>query len=198
MIEFLAGTLEFKEPTRAVINVQGVGYEVFISVQTFDTLPELRADVMLFTHLHVREDAMLLYGFAETSERSAFRLLMSVSGVGAKVALAVLSGASVAQLAEYVGSGNISALTSIPGIGKKTAERIIVELRDKLGKEISAVGEGSAGKGDARSEALLALLALGYPQKNAENALNKAFSDDETDKNDVSGLIKLALRLLTR
>jgi len=198
VIEFLSGTLAAKEPVRAVIDVQGIGYEVFISLHTYEMLPEAGAPVQLFTHLHVREDAMLLYGFAGREERFAFRMLMSVSGIGVKVALAVLSGASVADLAQYIGSSNIGALTSIPGIGKKTAERMIVELRDKLGKEFSGLEHASSGKADVQSEALLALVSLGYTQQAAQNVIKKALTNSPEQISDVGALIKSALRLLAR
>jgi Holliday junction DNA helicase RuvA len=197
MIEYLAGTLASKEPTRAVIETQGIGYEVFISLQTFDTLPDTGAPVKLFTYLYVREDAMLLYGFASQAERSAFRLLLGVSGVGAKVAMAVLSGASVDELEGHITSGRVGALQSIPGIGKKTAERIVVELRDKLGKAILHGETVISAPGDVRTEAVLALVALGYSTQNAENGVRKAISRGEFEKNDVGALIKSALRALS-
>jgi holliday junction DNA helicase RuvA len=198
MIEFLSGNLVVKEPVRAVINVQGIGYEVFISLHTFDSLGDIGIEATLFTHLHVREDAMLLYGFASAEERSAFRMLIAVSGIGAKVAMAILSGLTVKDLGESIAHGNVATLTSIPGIGKKTAERLVLELRDKFGKGISASDSGPSGLGDIRSEAMLALSSLGYSQQAAEKAIMKAISEDETTKNELSALIKLALRLLTK
>ncbi len=132
MIARLAGTLVEKSPTGSIVDVHGVGYQLLHSLGTFEDLPDVGTPVTLLTHLHVREDALQLYGFARADERSAFELLLSVSGVGPKVALAVLSGLSPGAFARAVADENLAALTRVAGVGKKTAERIVVDLRDRL------------------------------------------------------------------
>jgi Holliday junction DNA helicase RuvA len=197
MIDSLRGRLLHKEPMAVTIDVQGVGYAVAISLQTYEKLPAEGEELMLLTHLHVREDAMLLFGFLHENERSLFRLLQGVSGIGAKTALNVLSKCGASDLREYVATGNVSALTSIPGIGKKTAERLVVELRDKIdrGGETTTGGDGAAS--DPRGEAIMALLALGYSRPVAEKAVLKALHKAEPSEQNTSGLIRLALRELS-
>ena len=138
MIGRLTGTLLEKNPPQILLDVQGVGYEVDVPMSTFYNLPDLGARVTLHTHLVVREDAHLLYGFLTENERRAFRLLTRISGIGAKMALAVLSGLSVAELAQAVTMQESGRLTKIPGIGKKTAERILLEMKDKLGADLTS------------------------------------------------------------
>src|SRR6266498_5837918 len=139
MIGRLAGTLLEKNPPQIVVDAGGVGYEVEVPMSTFYNLPASGERVMLLTHLVVREDAHLLYGFGSEAERRAFRQLLKISGVGARTALAVLSGLSVAELAQAVTMQDTGRLTKIPGIGKKTAERLLLELKDKLGGELTSV-----------------------------------------------------------
>lgn len=175
MIAFLRGRLEELFPGRAVLDVGGVGYEVLIPMSTFEKLPSPPSDnVKLLTYLQVREDAQVLYGFASQEERDLFALLLAhVSGVGPKLALAFLNGCSPARFREAVGASDAAALASIKGVGKKTAERVIVELRDKVGvSEAWPQAAGSAGGSRAGSgDALLALMALGYKQAEALKAL---------------------------
>ena len=172
MIGRLTGTLLEKNPPQILLDVQGVGYEVDVPMSTFYNLPDLGAKVTLHTHLVVREDAHLLYGFLTDSERRAFRLLTRISGIGAKMALAVLSGLSVAELAQAVTMQESGRLTKIPGIGKKTAERILLEMKDKLGADLtSAVGVHRAAP--ASADVLHALLALGYSDKEAVAAVKE-------------------------
>jgi len=178
MIAFLRGRLEELLPGRVVLEVGGVGYEVLVPMSTFEKLPAPPADgVKLLTYLQVREDAHILYGFATQEERDLFALLLAhVSGVGPKLALAFLNGCTPARFREAVGASDASALAAIKGVGKKTAERVIVELRDKVGvseawPQASGAGSGShAGSGDA----LLALMALGYKQAEALKAIAAA------------------------
>ena len=172
MIGRLTGILLEKNPPQILLDVQGVGYEVDVPMSTFYNLPDMGARVTLYTHLVVREDAHLLYGFLTENERRAFRLLTRISGIGAKMALAVLSGLSVAELAQAVTMQESGRLTKIPGIGKKTAERILLEMKDKLGADLtSAVGVHRAAP--ASADVLHALLALGYSDKEAVAAVKE-------------------------
>ncbi|WP_018991861.1 Holliday junction branch migration protein RuvA [Aromatoleum toluclasticum] len=198
MIGRIAGILLEKNPPQIVVDVHGVGYEVDVPMSTFYGLPATGQPVALFTHLAVREDGHFLYGFASADERAAFRQLLKVSGIGARTALAVLSGLSVMDLAQAVALQEAGRLVKIPGIGKKTAERLLLELRDKLGKALPTLGATvSAGvvaaAPDARSDILNALLALGYNEKEALGAM-KAVPEDSG----VSDGIRLALKSLSK
>ena len=166
MIGRIAGTLAEKNPPQLVVVAHGVGYEIDVPMSTFYNLPGTGERVTLFTHLVVREDAHLLYGFGSDHERRAFRQLLKISGIGARTALSVLSGLSVAELAQAVTLQESGRLTKIPGIGKKTAERLLLELKDKLGADLTtAVGVHRAPP--ASSDVLHALLSLGYSDKEA-------------------------------
>jgi Holliday junction DNA helicase RuvA len=171
MIARLAGTLVSKQPPLLVIDVGGVGYEVEAPLPVFFDLPETGQPVVLLTHLSVKEDSHTLYGFASEAERSLFRQLLKISGIGAKLALTILSGASGEELARYVMERDAAALTRLPGIGKKTAERIIIELRDKLDNLPAGGGPSAPGSvtvaGDSLGEATNALIALGYKAQEA-------------------------------
>jgi holliday junction DNA helicase RuvA len=172
MIGRLSGILLEKNPPQLLLDVQGVAYEVDVPMSTFYNLPVLGERVTLWTHLVVREDAHLLFGFGSDSERRAFRQLLKISGVGARTALSVLSGLSVAELAQAVTMQETGRLTKIPGIGKKTAERLLLELKDKLGADLTtAVGVFRAPP--ASSDILHALLALGYSDREAVAAVKK-------------------------
>jgi Holliday junction DNA helicase RuvA len=168
MIARLAGTLLSKQPPLMVIDVAGVGYEVEAPLSVFYDLPETGQPVVILTHLSVKEDSHTLYGFSSEAERTQ---LLKISGIGAKLALTILSGASGEELARYVAERDTAALTRLPGIGKKTAERIIIELRDKLGDLPDALSAGPAGGkvpgGSALGEATNALIALGYKPQEA-------------------------------
>jgi Holliday junction DNA helicase RuvA len=166
MIGRLSGTLLEKNPPQLLLDVQGVAYEVDVPMSTFYNLPATGERIVLYTHLVVREDAHLLYGFGTDNERRAFRQLVKITGIGARTALSVLSGMSVAELAQAVTLQEASRLTRIPGIGKKTAERLMLELKDKLGADLTtAVGVHRVPP--AASDILHALLALGYSDKEA-------------------------------
>jgi Holliday junction DNA helicase RuvA len=170
MIARLAGTLVSKQPPLMVIDVAGVGYEVEAPLPVFYDLPENGQPVVILTHLSVKEDSHTLYGFASEAERSLFRQLLKISGIGAKLALTILSGASGDELARYVLERDAAALTRLPGIGKKTAERIIIELRDKLDNMPAGNALGAGGKapgGTPLGEATNALIALGYKAQEA-------------------------------
>lgn len=191
MIGRLHGTLLEKNPPTLLIDISGVGYEVDVPMSTFYDLPALGERVALLTHQVVREDAHLLYGFLTAAEREAFRLLLRISGIGPRMALSVLSGLSVPDLAQAVTLQETGRLTRVPGIGKKTAERILLELKGKLGPELAAVGRGGAQ--DADADVLRALLALGYSDREAA-----AVTKQLPPGTGVSDGIKQALRLLAK
>ncbi len=165
MIGRLSGILFDKNPAQLLVDCNGVGYEVGVPMSTFYNLPSTGEKVTLLIHMVVREDAQLLYGFGSAQERELFRELIKISGIGARTALAILSGMSVKDLAQAVTLQEAGRLTKIPGIGKKTAERLLLELRGKLGADIGA-GAGGA-EGDSNNDVLSALLALGYSEKEA-------------------------------
>ena len=191
MIGKLTGTLLEKNPPEILIDCHGVGYEVQVPMSTFYNLPALGERVSLLTQFIVREDAQLLYGFASVQERAAFRELIKVAGVGPRTALAVLSGMGVADLAQAITLQEAGRLVKVPGIGKKTAERLLLELKGKLGAELS--GAAALAKSDAQGDILQALLALGYNDKEAAAAL-KALPTDVA----VSEGIRLALKSLAK
>ncbi len=175
MIGSLRGRLAHKAPPHALIEVAGVGYEVEAPMSTFYVLPAVGADVRLLTHLVVREDAQTLYAFASEAERALFRRLLRVSNVGPRIALAILSGVSVEAFAQCVQSQDVAALTRIPGVGRKTAERLIVEMRDRLdGVAAGPVASGGAVPAGVEGEAFAALVALGYKPAEATRLLRGA------------------------
>lgn len=191
MIGKLTGTLGDKNPPQVLVDCNGVGYEVDVPMSTFYNLPGVGDKITLLTHLVVREDAQLLYGFGTAGEREAFRLLIRISGVGPRTALSVLSGMSVADIAQAVAAQDAGRLVKVPGIGKKTAERLLLELKGKFGADL---GAGAAGPGsDAQADILQALVALGYSDKEAAASL-KALPKDVG----VSEGIKLALKALNK
>lgn len=197
MITFLEGLLMEALPTQIVVAVHGVGYQVFIPLSSFERLPALGAPIRVLTHLQVREDAHLLYGFLSESERDLFRLLVNhVSGIGPKLALAVLSGMSVNAFKAAVVSSDVAALAKISGLGKKTAERIVLELKDKVGVAAAweAASEIQGTSGAVANDALLALISLGYKQAEAQKAVKHVIS---SGANGESGdLVRLALKHL--
>jgi Holliday junction DNA helicase RuvA len=191
MIGRIHGKLLERRPPQIIVDVQGVGYELDVPMSTFYQLPATGAEVSLYTHLVVREDAHQLYGFATETERRAFRQLLRISGVGARTALSVLSGLSVADLREAVSTQDSGRLTKIPGIGKKTAERLLLELRDKLDATLVAP---AAAKGDGQAgDVTNALLALGYNEREASWAVRQLPADLA-----VAEGIRQALRLLSK
>ena len=172
MIGRLSGTLVEKNPPQILLEVRGVAYEVDVPMSTFYNLPAAGEPVTLFTHLVVREDAHLLFGFASESERRAFRQLIRISGIGARTALAVLSGLSVAELAQTVTLQESGRLTRIPGIGKKTAERLLLELKDKLAADVTTA-VGVHRPSPVAADVLNALVSLGYSDKEATRAVKE-------------------------
>jgi Holliday junction DNA helicase RuvA len=191
MIGRLVGTLAAKSPPQVLVDVHGVGYEVDVPMSTFYLLPALGAPVTLLTHFVVREDAQLLFGFLTEAERGTFRELVKISGVGARTALSILSGLSTAELAQAVTAQDAGRLVKVPGIGKKTAERLLLELKGKLGPDLGLPALGALN--DAQGDIVQALLALGYNERDAKAAL-KALPPDIG----VSDGIKLALKALSR
>src|ERR1043166_9123300 len=176
MITFLDGKLASALPTQAIVNVGGVGYEVFIPLSSYDKLPAAGQPVQILTHLHVREDAHILYGFMTPAERDLFRLLVNhVSGIGPKLALAVLSGMSVNHFKAAVVNNDVASLSKISGVGKKTAERMVLELKDRVGVaaawEASSAAHAPTPEQKEANEAVLALIALGYKQIDAHKAV---------------------------
>ncbi|MEK6566265.1 MAG: Holliday junction branch migration protein RuvA [Bacteroidota bacterium] len=194
MIASLSGTLKYKSPTEVLVEVNGVGYSLSIPLSTYEKLGPVSSPVALLTYLHVREDALQLFGFITEAERHLFKLLISVSGIGPRIAQGVLSGMSASELKQHIVRGNIAALTAIPNVGKKTAERLILELRDKVGKEEPAGALPPDQRESAHSESLLALTSLGYNRQAAEKALRMAMQELDGTSVSVEELIKRALR----
>lgn len=191
MYAFIRGKLEYKELDRAVIDAGGVGYEIFVSTRTLAELPAVGEQVRVFTYLNVREDAMLLFGFGSREEKTMFIKLLSVTGVGPKMAMGILSGMTVAELAIALVTKDTRALGRISGVGKKTAERLILELRESVGEsELIAAGPQAAGVmgGGAAQEAIQALMALGYSSVEASRAVGAA--------GDVGGVEEIIVRAL--
>ena len=192
MIGRITGTLAEKAPPHLLIDVNGVGYEVDVPMSSFYNLPAIGERVTLLTHFVVREDAQVLFGFLTHDERATFRLLVRISGVGPRTALAILSGLSVVELAQAVTLQDGARLVKVPGIGKKTAERLLLELKGKLGDALAVPANAAAG-GAAQADILQALLALGYNDREAAAAL-KALPPDVA----VAEGIRLALRALAK
>ena len=198
MITFLAGKLVAALPTQAVVDVGGVGYEVLIPLSSYDRLPAIGQAVQVLTHLHVREDAHLLYGFMTVAERDLFRLLVNnVSGIGPKLALAVLSGMSVGNFKAAVVNGDVASLSKISGLGKKTAERIVLELKDKVGVaaawEAASAAHAPSPQEEQANEAVLALIALGYKQVDAHKTV-RDLQEKQPEVKTAEELVKLALK----
>ena len=192
MIGRIHGILVEKNFPQVIVSCGGVGYEIDVPMSTFYPLPRTGEEVTLLTHLVVREDAHLLFGFLSAGERTAFRQLLKISGVGPKVALGVLSGLSVDDLAAAVSSGDAARLTKVPGIGKKTAERLVLELRDKLPKAVTAVNASSPAA-SASGDVLSALAALGYNDREAQAAVRQLQAELP-----IADAIRQALKLLAK
>src|SRR5918997_45318 len=205
MIAHLSGTLLAKHATSVIVDVGGVGYEVTIPVTTFYDLGETNAPVRLQIYTHVREEALQLFGFRTLRERELFTLLISVSGIGPKSAVAMLSGMSADEIVTAIRQSNFARITSIPGVGRKTAERLVIELRDKMAalsgpaleEQVGAGGAAAAQSEDAlREDTLAALLQLGFPKPAAEKALNGAMQ--EGGDLSVETLLRRSLRQLSK
>jgi Holliday junction DNA helicase RuvA len=201
MITSLRGLLLSKAPTEVVVEVGGVGYGIHIPLSTFEAIADPPAEVHLLTHLHVREDALVLFGFATAEEREMFRLLIAVNGIGPRMAQGILSGIPAGELRGHIASSNLGALTRIPGVGRKIAERLVIELREKLsrlGTLPPAAGGSTAGNTAVREEALLALTSLGYSKSAAERAIRGALQELAQSDPTVEVLLKAALRNAAR
>jgi Holliday junction DNA helicase RuvA len=200
MIAWIEGDLAVKELNRVVLTVGGVGFDIAIPLSTYDALPDVGRRVRLLTVLHVREDELSLFGFATGEEQRVFQTAIGVSGIGPRLALLLLSTLSVDRFVGAVANGDLTVLTSVPGIGKKTAERLVVELRDRF-QEFVAVGDGRratparARAGDQGDGAVKALVALGFPRAKAVEAVNVAVQEEPTAG--VEELVRLALRTLS-
>jgi Holliday junction DNA helicase RuvA len=200
MIAFLEGVLEEALPTQIIINVHGVGYHVMIPLSSFERLSEPGAPVKILTHLVVREDAHVLYGFSTAGERDLFRLLLNhVSGVGPKLALAILSGMSVETFKAAVVSNDIAGISRIKGVGKKTAERVVLELKDKVGVaaewEAASAANAPSERDQAVHDAVLALISLGYKQIEAHKAVKQCLTPT-SDALSPEELVRMALKIL--
>lgn len=199
MITFVQGLVAEKEPTRAVIDVQGIGYELFVPVSTYEKIPAVGSACKLLTYMHVREDIMQLYGFASEEERSFFLLLISVSGIGPKSGISMMSGIAIRDFKAAVLNEDVQLLTAIPGIGKKTAQRIVVELKDKITKmgdiTLTTKHTTSSTNLQVADEALMALISLGYSKPIAEKAITRLVREAGDKPLALQDMIKQALRL---
>ena len=195
MIYRLTGRLVEKNPTSLVVDVNGVGYEVNVPLTAYDDVGKIDDEVTLFTVLVVHEDEMTLYGFGSPDERKLFKLLTGVTGIGPRIALSLLSSANVADIYEFIATSNSQALTSIPGIGKKTAERLVLELRDKIHRAgILMGGERLEIREEVRGNAVDALVALGYSRLQCERAIREVLKKDASAGSTVEQLVRSALK----
>jgi Holliday junction DNA helicase RuvA len=199
MIAFLRGKLLAKSPNQAIVECGGVGYDATISVATFSALPAEGAEARLHVYTHVREDQIALFGFAEMQEKRLFERLLTISGIGPKLAITVLSGIDTARLVTAIRASDHATLTRIPGIGKKTAERVVLELKDKMedmavAPEAGGVRAGGGGSyGQAGDDALSALVNLGYARPVAQRAIEAAIARDVAEEEDFEGLFRAAM-----
>jgi Holliday junction DNA helicase RuvA len=195
MIARLVGRLAQKTPEALIVDVHGVGYRVMVSLNAFAALPAQGAEVELAIHTHLRENALELFGFASVDEKVLFGALITVSGVGPRMALNILSGMPTGDLIDALGAGNVARLVSIPGVGKRTAERLVVELQDRVRKlAASSAGDGRTAASATESEAVSALVNLGYRQAEAERAVRTAIA---RDGGDLAEVIRRSLRKLS-
>ncbi|MGL4667621.1 MAG: Holliday junction branch migration protein RuvA [Saezia sp.] len=191
MIGRLRGLLAEKNPPQLLVDIGGVGYIVDVPMSTYYNLPDLGKEVTLLIHFVVREDAQILFGFLTSAEREAFRLLIKVSGIGPRTGLSILSGLSVNDLAQAISTQEVARLVKVPGIGKKTAERLLLELKDKIGEDLGMAH--SAPQNSSQNDIMQALLALGYNEKDAKTALRELPADIS-----VTDGIKQALRAMAK
>ena len=191
MIGYLTGKIISKKPTKILLDINGVGYLINISINTFEKISEEDSTVSLYTYLSVREDALDLYGFSSAAEKEMFELLISVSGVGPKLAQSVLSGIQIDELKEALTTGNLSRLLAVPGIGRKTAERLMIELRDKADKVTEGIAAVPGAPFSVKNDAVAALTNLGYNYKVAERSVRKVL--ETSPSLTIEELIKEAL-----
>lgn len=195
MIAYVNGILAEKSPSRVILEAGGIGYEVFVSINTFDRLPATGTECKLLTYHHIREDTQILFGFIDNKEKSMFELLLNVNGVGAKTALSILSGLTVTELSLCISENNVKRISSVHGIGKKTAERIAMELRDKINPfEAMAGGDGSkpAPQSTMMRDAVMALSSLGFAQEKATKMVQAVLAK-ESGITDTEVLLRKAL-----
>jgi Holliday junction DNA helicase RuvA len=195
MIGSIRGRLAFKLPPQIIVECGGVGYEIETPMSTFLDLPEIGTEISLLTHLHVREDAHTLFGFATGREKVLFRTLLKVNGVGARMALAILSGMSVAHFYRAVQHEDTATLIKIPGVGRKTAERLIIEMRDRIDNEavILPKGAGAVSPDDPRGEAFDALIALGYKPQEVKRLMGQIDVEDKSAEDMIRAALRLAV-----
>jgi holliday junction DNA helicase RuvA len=197
MLTFIKGILAEKNPTHVTVEVNGVGFGIFIPLSNFDKLGEIGSEVKLLTHLHVKEDSLTLYGFLTAEERSLFEILIEVSGIGPRTALGILSGTTVSDFYNFVLNKNYTRLTSLPGIGKKTAERLVLELFDKISKlnlKSAPDQKSSASNYEIRNEAIHALCSLGFSKPVAEKSVSGILMTNTSSTISLEDLIKRALK----
>jgi Holliday junction DNA helicase RuvA len=192
MISRLTGILLEKQPPNVLVDLQGIGYEVQVPMTTFYQLPEINQKVTLYTHFVVREDIQALYGFHDQDHRSVFRQIIKTSGIGPKMGLAILSGMNAQELMQHIQNQDIAQLTKIPGIGKRTAERLLVEMRDKFSENTSSSFNVTLESNDPQQEAISALVALGYRAQDAARCIAKFATPAQSSQD----LIRLALQQL--
>lgn len=192
MIGALTGTLALKKPTKVILDVNGIGFEINISLASFEKLPNEKETVTLYTHLAVREDSMTLFGFSSQLEKEMFELLITVNGIGPKLALNIISGIQIEELKVSIQTQNVARLVSVPGVGRKTAERILLDLRDKVEKLDGA--SGAFAVSSVRNDAVAALLTLGYSRPAAEKAVRDVIKDNSA----IEDVIKDALAELKK
>ena len=199
MIGYLKGQLLSKKPNLVLLDVQGVGYEVHIPLTSFYDLPGQGSEVALKIHTHVREDALMLYGFCSQREKDFFLKLVSISGIGPKVAIGILSGARVEELAQAIAEGDLARLTTIPGVGRKTAERVVLELKNQIAPfllaEQAQQAQGASRMDGLEEDILSALVNLGYPRASAEKALSRVVASAECERT-FEDLLRHTLRRL--
>jgi len=196
MIGYLTGKIISKKPTQILIDVNGIGYLVNISINTFDKIAENGESISLHTYLSVKEDSLTLYGFYTLAEKELFEILIGVNGVGPKLTQGILSGISAAEFKDAIANGNISRLVAIPGVGKKTAERMMIELRDKIDKVSGSDSSLTSKPFSIKDDAVAALIGLGYNHKTAEKATRSLI--DENPSLSLEDLIKESLRNLNK
>ena len=196
MIGHLTGKVLTKKPTQVLLDVNGVGYEINISINTFDKISAVGEQISLHTYLSVREDALVLFGFHTFTEKELFEILIGVNGIGPKLALGILSGISADEFKDAVSNGNVSRLVLIPGIGKKTAERMVIELRDKIDKVTSTESNLTQTTFTVKDDAVAALIGLGYNQKTADRITRSLLEDNP--KLSIEELIRESLKNLNK
>ena len=196
MIAHLRGKLLAKHPNQVIVETGGVGYDLTISVPTFSDLPQVGAEVALHIHTHVREDAIALYGFLHSSEKALFEKLITVSGIGPKLAITILSGMAADEMVGAIRGNDVARLTRIPGIGKKTAERMVLELRDKLPESSPAAAPKVAAMSATEEDVLSALVNLGYQRPAAEKAIEQSIAKEKSLAADFDALFRGALKLI--